>query len=502
MKEEKLSRKLAKNEEALKKIFQDSSDLVYRSVQFTKSRRGLVVYIEGIIDTKGVEQHIISPLIEGLVKEEGPIERLSELPFTRISLTQMAAASDWPGVIEAILTAHVVIFMDDSNEALTFDVKGGSRRSVQEPSTETVIRGPREGFTESLRINTALLRFKIKTEKMRLKPLVVGKITKTDVAVAYIDGLAKQDLVDSVVDRLNQIDMDGILESGYIEEWIEDNPYSPFPQMQYSERPDTIAAQLLEGKVAIFVDGTPFVLVAPATLWQLLQSSEDYYERYYVTNFIRWIRLFFLLVALLLPGLYIAVTTYHQDMLPSSLILSIATAREAIPFPAIVEALIMEISFEALQEAGIRLPKTIGQAVSILGALVIGQAAVQAGIVSAPIVIVVSMTGIASFTLPRFNLAITVRMLRFLIMILSALFGLFGIVVGAVWILVHLTQLKSFGVPYLLGVSPYRPRDFKDIFVRVPMWRMAERPYSSSPDNIRRAGVRKMRGGGEENEGW
>lgn len=499
---EKLSRKLAQNVEALKDIFQDSSDLVYRDIQFTESRRGLIVYVEGIINVDLVDQNIISPLIEGLVKAEKPVERLSELPFTRISLTQTSTASDWPGVIEAILTAHVVIFMDDSDEVLTFDVKGGSRRSVQEPSTETVIRGPREGFTESLRINTALLRFKLKTEKLKMKSLIVGKITKTDVVVSYIDGLAKQDLVDSVVDRLNQIDMDGILESGYVEEWIEDNPYSPFPQMQYSERPDTIAAQLLEGKVAIFVDGTPFVLVAPVTLWQLLQSSEDYYERYFVTNLIRWMRLFFLLVALMLPGLYIAVTTYHQDMLPSSLILSIATAREAIPFPAIIEALIMEVSFEALQEAGIRLPKTIGQAVSILGALVIGQAAVQAGIVSAPIVIVVSMTGIASFTLPRFNLATTVRMLRFLIMILAAIFGLFGIVVGTVWILVHLTQLKSFGVPYLLGVSPYRLRDFKDIFVRVPMWNMSQRPNSSSETNRNRIGAPKLRGRVDEHEGW
>jgi len=499
---EKLSRKLAQNVEALKNIFQDSSDVVYRSVQFTESRKGLVVYIEGMIDTKGVEQHIIAPLIEGLAKAEGQVERLSELPFTRIPLTQMATASDWTSVIEAILTAHVVIFMDDSNEVLTFDVKGGSRRSVQEPSTETVIRGPREGFTESLRINTALLRFKIKTEKMKLKSLVVGRITKTDVAVAYIDGLAKQELVDSVVDRLQQIDMDGILESGYIEEWIEDNPSSPFPQMQYSERPDTIAAQLLEGKIAIFVDGTPFVLVAPVTLWQLLQSSEDYYERYFIVNFIRWIRLFFLVVALILPGLYIAVTTYHQDMLPSALMLSIATAREGIPFPVIIEALIMEISFEALQEAGIRLPKTIGQAVSILGALVIGQASVQAGIVSAPMVIVVSMTGIASFTLPRFNLAVTVRMLRFIIMFLAAVFGLFGIVVGTVWIVVHLTQLKSFGVPYLTGVTPYRLRDFKDIFVRVPMWKMEDRPHSSPLDNRRRIGAPKSRGRGEEYEGW
>ncbi|MDU4695095.1 MULTISPECIES: spore germination protein [Paenibacillus] len=499
--ENKISRDLAENVKQVKSVFQDCSDVVYREIQLTEEIRGLLVYIEGIIKVEDVQQHILRPLIEGLDQQKEVGQDIYPLSFTRVSLSQAQATTDWPTVINGVLTANVAIFMEGMEEVLLFSVKGGSRRSVQEPQTEAVIRGPREGFTESLRINTALVRFKIKTEKLKLIDMVIGKMTKTDVAMAYIDGVAEEKLINDVKDRLESIDIDGILESGYIEEWIEDNPSSPFPQMQYSERPDSVAAQLLEGRIAIFVDGTPFVLIAPVTLWQLLQASEDYYERFFISNMIRWIRIFFLFLALFLPSLYIAVTTFHQDMLPSTLILSIAASREAIPFPALVEAFIMEISFEALREAGIRLPKTVGQAVSILGALVIGQAAVQAGIVSAPMVIVVSLTGIASFTIPRFSLAVTVRMLRFPIMLLASAFGLFGIVIGAIWIVVHLTQLKSFGVPYMNGVAPYDATDMKDIFSRVPMWKMNKRPSDATRGNVRRIGkTRPM--GSDSNEGW
>lgn len=271
--------------------------------------------------------------------------------------------------------------------------------------------------------------------------------------------------------------------------------------MEYTERPDTVTAQLLEGRFAIFVDGTPFALIGPVTMWQMMQASEDYYERFFISNMVRWIRFLFLIMALFLPAIYVAVTTYHHDMLPTTLILSIAAARESIPFPALVEALMMEISFEALREAGIRLPKTVGQAVSILGALVIGQAAVQAGIVSAPIVIVVSLTGIASFTIPRFNFAITVRLLRFPIMLMAGLFGLFGIIIATTLIATHLTKLTSFGVPYMSGYSPYNHTDQKDIVVRAPWWKMTKRPSWIGKDNNKRA-KEKMNGTPTTEEGW
>jgi spore germination protein KA len=330
--------------------------------------------------------------------------------------------------------------------------------------------------------------------------MTIGTETKTNVVLTYIDDIADPKLIKDVKKRLNKIKIDGILETGYIEELIEDHPYSPFPQMHYTERPDTVAGNLLEGRFAIFVDGSPFALIAPVTMWQMLQASEDYYERFFISNLVRWIRFLFVAIALFLPALYIAITTFHQDMLPTTLILSIAGAREAIPFPALVEALIMELSFEALREAGVRLPKTVGQAVSILGALVIGQAAVQAGIVSAPMVIIVSMTGIASFTIPRFNFAITVRLLRFPIMLLAGALGLYGIVIGLVLISVHLTQMTSFGVPYLSGLSPYSKTDTKDIVIRAPWWKMIHRPSTVHRDQQRMND--KINGSPESEEGW
>lgn len=488
-----IQKSLDQNVQTLKTIFSDCSDMIYRSIEIAPGIRAFIVYVEGIVMSLELDSHILEPIIEAYVRmqnadppEQVEASDLEPLENTRISLSQVKSASKWIDAVEGILNSSVAVFVDGLDEVQLFNIKAGIRRMVQEPETESVIRGPREGFTEMLRVNTALLRFKIKTPNLKMYSMVLGANTKTDIVVSYIEGLADPKMVNDVKERLKDIKIDGILESGYIEEFIEDHPYSPFPQMMYTERPDSVAAQLLEGRCAIFVDGTPFVLIAPITFFQLMQAGEDYYERYFITNFIRWIRYGFLFLALFLPSLYIAVTTFHQDMLPTTLVLSIAAAREAIPFPALVEALMMEISFEALREAGVRLPKTVGQAVSILGALVIGQAAVQAGIVSAPMVIIVSMTGIASFTIPHYNLAITIRLLRFPLMLLAGVLGLFGIIVGITWILVHVTQLTSFGVPYMSGVSPFHEQDHKDIFVRTPWWKMGRRPSWLSKKNQER----------------
>jgi spore germination protein KA len=277
-----------------------------------------------------------------------------------------------------------------------------------------------------------------------------------------------------------------VLESGYLEEFIEDNPYSPFPQVVHTERPDRVTASLLEGRVAILTDGTPFALIVPAEFITLMQSPEDYYERYMVATAIRWLRYIGFAMSLLLPSLYIAITTFHQEMIPTRLLISLAAAREGVPFPALVEALMMEFTFEALREAGIRLPRAVGQAVSIVGALVIGQAAVQAGIVSPLMVIVVAITGIASFMNPAFNIALTMRLMRFPLMLLAATLGLFGVMVGILAILIHLAGLRSFGVPYLSSLAPLHTKDLKDVAVRAPWWAMDNRPAETAKLNRRR----------------
>ncbi|WAH44657.1 spore germination protein [Alicyclobacillus fastidiosus] len=277
--------------------------------------------------------------------------------------------------------------------------------------------------------------------------------------------------------------MDGVLETGYIEDFIEDKPYSPFPTVQNTERPDVVAASLLEGKVAILVDGTPFALIVPLTLMSALNANEDYYERSFVSTAIRWVRFVFVHIALLLPSIYVALVSYQQEMVPTTFLLSIAAAQEATPFPAIVEAFGMEFMFEGLREAGVRLPKAVGSAISIVGALVIGQAAVQAGIVSAPMVIVVATTGIATFTIPRFNVGIAIRLLRFPMLLLAGMFGFYGITIGMLGILVHLTTLRSFGVPYFAPLAPLTAHGLKDVFIRAPWWAMIRRPNTAESTN-------------------
>ena len=474
--EGKISPRLDVNLKTLQEQFTHCSDIVFREMIVAQKFKALLVFIDGLVAAQDLHTNALKPLLFDYTDDVPNL--LDTLEDRGVAVSQLSHVETYDKAFDALLGGNSLLFVEGESKALAINVGGGERRSVSEPTTEAVVRGPREGFTESLRTNTGLLRRKVRSPKLKTVSFTIGEETRTEVVLAYLEGIADQSVIDEVTRRLESIKIDGILESAYIEEMIEDAPYSPFPQFQYTERPDTVAAQLLEGRFAIFVDGTPFVLMAPITFWQMLQASEDYYERFYISTLLRWLRLIFLVLALYLPALYIAVTTFHQDMLPTNLLLSVAAARESIPFPAIVEAMIMEIAFEALREAGIRLPKTVGQTVSILGALVIGQAAVEAGIVSAPMVIIVSVTGIASFTIPRFNAAIAIRLLRFPMMFLAGTFGLFGIVLGTVWLGTHMAKLRSFGVPYLSGVAPQMKGELKDILIRTPWWKMNRRPGS------------------------
>jgi spore germination protein len=460
------------NIDILKGLFKDCSDVVFRPL-YAGKRKAHLLFVDGFINSANVELHGLRQILEDVESASITSDYLKE---KIISIGSVSDTTQLDEVVTNVLKGNTVLLVDGVHKALIYDEKGGERRGVSEPESESAVRGPREGFTERLRVNTALVRQRLRSNRLKIINKDIGTETNTGIAVLYIDGIASPDLVQEIMSRLDKIKIDAVLESGYIEEFIEDNPWSLFPQIQNTERPDTVASNLLEGRVAIIVDGTPFVLILPTTFWQFLQASEDYYNRFHISIFLRLLRVIFVFIALQLPSLYVAVTTYHHEMLPTNLLFSIAASREAIPFPAFVEALIMELSFEALREAGIRLPKIVGQAVSILGALVIGQAAVEAGIVSAPMVIVVSLTGIASFTIPRFNMAISIRLLRFPLMILAAMFGLYGIVLGTLMILTHLTKLRSFGIPYFWPAAPMTFKALKDIFLRVPWWAMNRRP--------------------------
>lgn len=359
-------------------------------------------------------------------------------------------------------------------------------RGLEEPSSQTVVRGPKEGFTETLRINTSLIRRRIKNTNLWIETLSVGEKTQTDVALLYIKGIANDKIIQEVRNRMNKINIDAILESGYIEELIQDESYTIFPTIHNTERPDAACGSLLEGRIIIMVDGTPFVLIVPALFIEFFQSSEDYYQRADISTLLRLLRFLCLFLALLTPSAYIAVTTFHQEMLPTRLLISLAAQREGVPFPAIVEAIMMEITFEILREAGVRMPRAVGPAISIVGALVLGQAAVEAGVVSATMVIIVSLTAIASFVSPTFNMGIAIRILRFVFMILAATFGLFGIIIGLIIMVAHLASLRSFGVPYLSPMAPFIAGDQKDAILRIPLWGMLSRPRLISQKDIKR----------------
>jgi spore germination protein KA len=376
-----------------------------------------------------------------------------------------------------------------------------AQRNLEEPSSEPVIRGPRDGFIENISTNIGLIRRRIKTPRLKTESITLGELTQTQVVLTYIEGIVSESIVEEVRKRVSRIQIDGIIDSGYIEEFIEDSPFTPFPQVHSTERPDVVAAELLEGKVAILVDTSPFVLIVPMTFWNGLQASEDYYVRWPIATFVRWIRFIFIIIAIFAPPLYVAITTFHQEMIPTNLILSIASSREAVPFPALVEALLMEIIFEALREAGIRLPKQIGQAISIVGALVIGQAAVQAGIISAPVVIIVSITGIAAFTIPRYSFGNGIRLLRFPMLFLAGTLGLYGIVLGSLGILLHVASLRSFGVPYFTPVSPLTFTNLKDVIIRAPIWAKTHRPLATGSNDPIREPIGQKPGPGSAQRG-
>ncbi|GAW92418.1 spore germination protein [Calderihabitans maritimus] len=477
-----LSADLDRNLAVLRQVFDRCSDFIVREfVAGQKLARCALIYFDGLVTRTSVETSILKTLLVEIRKVE-PAPDITErnvfelIKEAAVSVGEVHEVSGFPGMLEKLLAGDAVLLVDGQAKVLVLGVRGWESRAVEEPETEAVVRGPREGFVETLRTNTSLIRRRIKSPRLKIETIKIGELTKTDVAVIYIEGLVNPQIVEEVHRRLKRIETDGIVDSGYIEEFIEDDPFSPFPQIEHSERPDKVTAALLEGRVVILADGSPFALVVPTVFVQFLQASEDYYERFYLASVVRLGRLVAVNVALLLPSAYVAITTFHQEMLPRTLLISIAAQREGVPFPAFVEALIMELTFEMLREAGIRLPRPVGQAISIVGALVIGEAAVSAGIVSPVMVVVVALTAIANFSIPAFNMAITLRLIRFIMLVLAAAFGFFGIMMGLVVILIHLCNLRSFGIPYLSPIAPFTPRDLKDVLVRPPWWGMFLRP--------------------------
>ncbi|MGE5554633.1 MAG: spore germination protein [Betaproteobacteria bacterium] len=460
-----------------------------------------VFYVEGLVDRTTVNLAILQPLmiLSRLVRPETrgakPEELLSFLAAQLIPASPATTVSTIDDLIDQVYTGETAILMDGVPKALVVETKTWEHRGITEPSTEAVIRGPREGFNEVLRAGTALLRRRIRDPRLRLDPLKVGRISQTDLVVAWLDGVTDPGLVKEVKRRLKALDIDWVPDSGYIEQYLEDFPYSPFPQFQYTERPDRVAAAVLEGRVAILVDGSPLALIIPGGLSSFLVTAEDYYERFPYGSVLRLLRLGAVIIALTLPAVYIAVTTFHQELLPTTLVLAFAASREPVPFPALLEALLMTGALELTREAGLRLPAPIGQTVGIVAALLLGQASVAAGLASPIMVIVVAITGLASFVAPHYASGLPLRLLSFPLMILAGILGLFGVTAGVVALILHLAGLSSLGIPYLEPL--WRPRfAFQDLLIRLPLWMMQRRPsYLGPQDEIRQGPrVRKWAG--------
>lgn len=473
----KLSKSLEKNLHTIRNLIGNNYDVIIREFCIGDHSNGALIFLSGMTDQSMINENILKPLMPESRSSQSKIPEIKDIAQIKARILSVGGVnqySTFDELIDGCLTGQSILLLNGSNEALGIMTADWKSRGVEEPKTESVVRGPREGFNENLLTNTTLIRRKIMSPDLKIESMKLGTRTKTNVCIAYIQGIANPLLIEEIKRRLNRIKTDSILESGYVEQFIEDAPFSIFSTVANSEKTDAIAAKLLEGRAAILVDGTPFVLSVPMVLLESFQSSEDYYSRPYFASLIRLIRFLAYFLSIFAPGSYVALTTFHQELIPTRLLFSMAGAQEGVPFPAVMEAIMMGIIFEILREAGVRLPRPVGQAVSIVGALVIGQSAVSAGLIGAPMVIVVALTAVCSFVVPAQS--DSGGILRITIVMLAGFIGIYGIVIGLLGVFIHLASLRSFGTPYLSPLAPLSIRDLKDTFIRAPIWAMFTRP--------------------------
>lgn len=463
-----ISTDIEENIHRLKDIFQQCADIVYEHIAAGPDMccSAWIVYCESLADRQSssdilavlqkMEMHrrgngdtVTSQAIQEWFEFQGTIDRSY---FIHTSLET---------VVRMVLQGHVVFFMEQWGHAVSFDGLNLSTRAVDEPSAERAAIGPREGTVENLSLNIGMLRMRLQTPDFKIVKIPnVGRRTGKEVVYGYLDGVVPAAVLEEFERRIVKIKDHELVDTTMIEKLIQDSTWSPFPQCRYTERTDAATLALLEGKIIVMSQGSGVVLVCPSVFVEFLQSIEDYYHRRVFTFLIRLLRIAAFLISLFLPSLYVALTTFHSELIPTVLLLAITNTREGIPFPAVVEVIIMEFFFELLREAGIRLPQAVGSAVSIVGALIIGQAAIDSGIASPMMIVVVALTGIASFSIPQYNFAIAMRLLKVPFILLSASLGGFGIMIGILLLLMHLCSLRSLGQPYFDPVGPFRPRQF------------------------------------------
>jgi len=480
-----------KNIELMKTIFKNDDTIKFRTFENQNNPKiqCSIIFIDGMVDNRIINENIIKPIVTNSMDSLNEIN-INYFKDQTIISSECEKTSDVLNMVSSVIDGNTVLFLEGSTEALIIESKGWKSRSIEEPDVERAIRGPREGFTESLMINLSLIRRKVKTNNLKFKFTTVGEITYTKLCICYIEGLARQDILDNLYERLNSIKIDGILDSKYIQEYINKEPHSIFETTYNTEKPDVAVAKLLEGRIIIIVDGTPVVISLPYLFIETFQSSDDYYTNYYYASLNRMLRIVGFFLTISTPAIYLSLVTYHQEMIPTPLIMSIYASRLSVPLPTVFELIGLLIVFEILREAGTRMPSYIGQALSIVGALVLGSAAVEAKFVSAPIVIVVGMSGITSLITPTLGGATVI--IKLALIVLSSILGLYGYVMGMSFLLLHLLELKSFGVPYMTNLTTFTTQDLKDTVIRAPRQYMKYRPkYLANKDPIRTSGGKR-----------
>ncbi|MCE5235486.1 MAG: spore germination protein [Clostridiaceae bacterium] len=469
----------------LTELFKDVDILRVRELENRndKKLRFCLLYCDGMVDSLLLSQTVVGPLVDARIEPGGGGELADTVLKETIYVGEGKKTRDLKHVIDAITYGDTALLIDGSKDVLLLNTKGFHTRAIDEPDSEKTLNGPREGFNESIMQNLSLVRRKLGTPALKMKFLSMGKQSNTRVCVCYLEGIVNKDVLKELYRRLERIDIDAILDSNYISELIRDAPYSPFRTTGYTEKPDVVVGKILEGRIVLFVDGTCNVITLPYLFIENFQSGEDYYLSFFYTSVSRLLRIIGFFATVITPGLYIAVVAFHREMLPQALLINIAAERMNVPLPAALEALVMLVVFDILRETGVRMPSSIGQALSIVGALVIGQAAVEAKLVSSPMIIVVGFTGITNLLVPKMNAPIIY--LRLAILALSSLFGFLGLLIGVLVSVIHILNLKSFGVPQVSNIGNLRYQAVKDSAFRAPWWDMLTRPRVLTKNSTR-----------------
>ncbi|MDD4844271.1 MAG: spore germination protein [Anaerotignum sp.] len=486
-----ISKNLSENIIAIKEAFRDCGDVVMREfVVGSGKTRIFMIYTDNIVDGSTIENFIMTNLM-GRYKECNENGLLEVLMEDIIAIGELSKITELDQAFDAVLLGDTALFMEGNEFALQASTKGFPSRGVSQAQTEVVVLGPKDAFLEVMATNIVLIRRRLRDTKLKLKRKKIGTRSKTDVALMYMEDLVRPETLKMVEKQLDTMSLDGVLDSGYIEQLLEKRWMSPFPQLQMTERPDKAASALLEGRIVLVIDNTPVVVMLPVTLNVFFQAAEDYYDRWEIMSFIRAIRYVAAVVAIALPGLYIALTVYHPELIPTALAIKIATTRQNIPFSVVGEVVIMELAFELLREAGIRLPSPVSSTIGIVGGIIIGSAAVEAGIVSPSVVIVSALTGICTFVIPNISLVSGLRLSKYLAIFLSAIFGLFGLWIALLLVLAHLCSLTSYGIPFMYpfcSASVNDDVDWEDTVFRLPLRKMKRRPIFTKPSARGRKG--------------